>query len=569
MASHSSFRYLASSLLLALALVGCSYSPSSSETSSSSPKMELDKPFPDGALYSLLVAEVAINRGQLDIALANYYQQAYKTRDADIARRATMLASYLQAHQAALDLAQLWSTIEPDNAEPIYIAGQYFLDNGQPQAALQQSKKLLALQARSLFLAIATNPITAEKENLSSLTNEYADLLKEHPDNIDLLLGNAALLSANERYEDSIALIDKALAADKDNLAARLLEVDVLYKNGRPDTAVKRMGDLVNNDPENERLRMEYARMLSEVDLKKAREQFDYLAQKNSLESNLLLARALVNFQLKDYAQAREFFEQLLFLKKNTDTAHFYLGEIDLATQKTGKALEHFRRVENGSEYLPAATKAFQLMVQQNRRLEGQQWLANQRTLHPTLAPALYLIEADALFRSNDIPRSLAVLNEALKQYPNTPNLNMARSLIHQQQGNLAAAEADLRAVLAIEPRNVDALNALGYLLADSNRQLDEAKQLLDRALALQPKDPAILDSMGWLLFRTGQNEEALLRLKQSFALHTNDEVAAHLGEVLWQTNQRDEAKKMWNEGLKLEPNSEAIRNTRQRLQAQ
>lgn len=554
---------------LILTLGSCGYQSPSTPDSSTLPTSHDSRPFPEGALYSLLVAEVAINRGQLDVALANYYQQAYTTRDPSVARRATMLAGYLQADQAALDLAQLWSSIEPENPEPIYIAGQYFLDNGSLQSAFQQSKRLLSLRASSLFLAIATNPVATDDKHLPQLTQQYTELLEDHPDNIDLLLGNAALLSAGARYEDSLSLINKALSADKMNLAARLLEIDVLYKNGRPDTAIKRMGDVVNDQPDNDKLRMEYARMLSEQDLKKAREQFDYLAQRNSMESNLLLARAIVNFQLKDYALAREFFEQLLFLKKYTDTAHFYLGEIAQIDQKNNKALEHFRRVESGSEYLPATTKAFSLMMQQNHRLEGQQWLAEQRQTHPEQAYALYLIEADTLFRNNDLPRSLAALNEAIDKYPQQTSLYMARSLVHQKSNNTAAAEADLRIVLVREPDNVDALNALGYLLADSNRQLDEAKKLLERALALRPDDPAILDSMGWLLFRSGQNEEAVLRLKKSYALQPDDEVAAHLGEVLWLTGQQTEAKKIWEQGLKLAPESEAIRATRQRLHAQ
>ncbi|HNI36672.1 MAG TPA: tetratricopeptide repeat protein [Pseudomonadales bacterium] len=563
--SHAPLRWLAVSLILALG--GCSYT--SPDSSSSTPTTTVDRPFPPDALYSLLVAEVAINRGQLDVALANYYQQAYKTRDAGVARRATMLAGYLQADQAALDLAQLWASLAPNNPEPIYIAGQYFIDSGQLVAALQQSKRLLALHASPLFLAIATNPAATEEKTLASLSREYTTLLHDNPDNADLMLGNAALLAANTHYDDSLSLIEKVRAVDQKNLPARLLEVDVLYKSGRPDTAIKHMSDIVNDEPDNDKLRMEYARMLSESDLKKAREQFDYMAQRNSLEPNLLLARAMVNYQLKDYAQAREFFEQLLFLKKNADTAHFYLGEIAQNDHKDSKALEHYRRVEGGSEYLPAVTKAFDLMLQQHHRLEGQQWLAEQRQSHPNDALALYLIEADALFRNSDFPRSLAALNEAIQKYPHQVGLNMARSLVYQKAGNTPAAEADLRLVLTREPDNVDALNALGYLLADSNRQLDEAKKLLERALALQPQDPAILDSMGWLMFRMGQKEEALLRLKKSFALHPNDEVAAHLGEVLWLTGQPIEAKKIWEQGLKLKPNSEAISTVRQRLQAQ
>jgi tetratricopeptide (TPR) repeat protein len=563
-------RWLTAGLIL-LALAGCGFhtdTDQDSTTQNPNPAAR-DRPFPLGSLYSLLVAEVAVNRGQLDIALANYYQQAYKTRDAGVARRATMLAGYLQADQAALDLAQLWSSIEPQNPEPLYIAGQYLAEKGELAQAMTLSKQLLTLHAGSLFFTIATSPAAADKKNADALEAEYATLLASNPNNTDLQLGSAVLLAAQQRYDDSLALIDKALQNDNKNLQARLLNIDVLYKSGRPDKAIQRMSEVVNDDPNNDRLRMEYARMLSEQDLTKAREQFDYMAQRNSLEPNLLLARALVNFRLKDYVQAKDLFEQLLFLKKQTDTAHFYLAEIAMINQEPNKAIEHYRRVESGDEYLPAAAKAFTLMTQQNRRLEGQQWLAEQRKLHPEQAATLYLIEADVLFQRDDIARSIAALNEAIKKFPQQTSLRMARSLLNQKQGNTHAAEQDLRHVLTQEPDNVDALNALGYLLADENQQLDEAQTLLNHALALRPEDPAILDSMGWLLFRMGQKEEALLRLKKSFTLHPDDEVAAHIGEVLWTTGQKEDAKKIWQQGLKLKPDSEAIRATRQRLQVQ
>ena len=60
-----------------------------------------------------------------------------------------------------------------------------------------------------------------------------------------------------------------------------------------------------------------------------------------------------------------------------------------------------------------------------------------------------------------------------------------------------------------------------------------------------------------------------MLRLKKSYTLQPDDEVAAHLGEVLWLTGQQAEATKIWEQGVKLTPESEAIRATRQRLHAQ
>lgn len=554
-------------LITCAVLAGCGHQPQ--QAAQPLPSPVTTRPFPAETLYSLLIAETAVNRGQLDIALANYYQQAYKTRDLGVVRRATLLAEHMQASQAALDLAQLWESIEPQNPEPIYLAGQYLAAFQRLDAATQKSKQLLALDAQTLFVTIAISPAASNAATQASLLKEYTALLQQHPDNNDLLLGHAALLELQGNYSEALSDVGHALKNDKSDLQARLFEVDLLYKSGRPDKAIQRMDSIVQDDPDNNRLRMQYAQMLTTQDLEKAREQFDYMAKRNSLEPDLLLARALVNYQLNDYAQAQDLFEQLLFLKQYTDTAQYYLGEIALAKQAPEKALEHYRRVESGSEYLPAVARAFNLMVQQGRRIEGQQWLAEQRKTQPDNAARLYLLEANILLKHSDTPRAMAVLDEATRKYPEQPELYYARSLMHEKTGNIKAAESDLRFVLGRQPDNADALNALGYMLADNNQQLDEAHRLLTRALTLRPDDAAILDSMGWVLYRMGHQEEAILRLRKSFTLDPNDEVAAHLGEVLWSAGKHNEADTIWKQGLQLNPGSQWITATRKRLQAQ
>jgi tetratricopeptide (TPR) repeat protein len=553
---------------IAVALTGCGHqSPSDQDMSGINAAADPHvRPFPADALYALLVAETAANRGQLDIALANYYQQAYKTRDIGVVRRATLLAEYLRASQAALDLAQLWSDIEPENPEPVYLAGQYLIAFQRLDLALQKSRRLLELDVQTLFVPIAISPAADNPSTHASLLKDYQALLQQHPDTVDLLLGNAVLLEQQGNYNESLSLVERALKIDDKNLQTRLFEVDVLYKGGRPDKAVQRMAQIVEDDPENSRLRMQYAQLLTDQDLEKAREQFEYMAQKNSLDPDLLLARALVYYRLNNLIEAQDLFEQLLFLKQYIDTAQYYLGDIALASQKPEKALEHYRRVEGGNVYLPAAAKAFSLMIQQNHRLEGQQWLVEQRKLHPDQALKLYMLEADTLLKSGDVSRSLAALNDAIQKYPEQADLYFARSLLQEQLGNIQAAETDLRFVLARQPENADALNALGYMLANSNQQLDTSYQLLTKALALRPEDPAILDSMGWALYRMGRNEEAILRLKKSFKLNPNDEVAAHLGEVLWSVGKHSEAESIWQQGLRLKPDSKLITTTRQRL---
>ena len=112
------------------------------------------------------------------------------------------------------------------------------------------------------------------------------------------------------------------------------------------------------------------------------------------------------------------------------------------------------------------------------------------------------------------------------------------------------AAERDLRAILAMQPENAAALNALGYTLADQTERYDEAEEYIRQAYILMPNEASIIDSMGWVAFRQGRLDEA----------------AAHLGEVLWVKGERDRALAVLREGLKADAENPVLIGTLERL---
>jgi Flp pilus assembly protein TadD len=122
--------------------------------------------------------------------------------------------------------------------------------------------------------------------------------------------------------------------------------------------------------------------------------------------------------------------------------------------------------------------------------------------------------------------------------------------------------EQQLRKLITLKPDFAQAYNALGYTLADRNVRLDEAAGLIEKALALSPDDHYILDSMGWVQYRRGMLNEAADYLRRAYSEKTDPEIAAHLGEVLWQQGKRDEAVKTWEEALRAHPDNEVLLNT-------
>ena len=91
---------------------------------------------------------------------------------------------------------------------------------------------------------------------------------------------------------------------------------------------------------------------------------------------------------------------------------------------------------------------------------------------------------------------------------------------------------------------------------------------MIEEALALKPDEPAFIDSMGWVQYRLKNYEVAIEYLRRALSLFQNDEVAAHLGEVLWITGEKTEALEVWNKALELAPESEILQDVMRRFRA-
>src|SRR5690625_6906491 len=115
--------------------------------------------------------------------------------------------------------------------------------------------------------------------------------------------------------------------------------------------------------------------------------------------------------------------------------------------------------------------------------------------------------------------RAEALLDQALSDHPDNSDLRYSRAILHERNDRPDDAQRDLRHILTYDPNNASALNALGYIMANNNQNLEEAEQLIRKALALVPDEPAIMDSMGWVLYRQGHPEAALPYLQNAMAL--------------------------------------------------
>ena len=522
--------------------------------------------FSRDTLYSLLVAELAGQRNRFDIALNNYVRQANATQDAGVAERGFRIAEYLGAEQAALDTAMIWASNAPGNLEAQRAAAVQLARAGRYEESLEFMEKVLQGQGDTHFDFLALSAAQTDPETRAGLLQSFDQLLARHPGNPQLTFGKAVLLQQDERIEEALALLEEQ-STDQQQIPSTLLQARLLQILDRGDEAVPLLEKSLRRHPEDKRLRLTYARLLVEQErLDDAMGEFATLVQQYPGDDDLRFSMALVCLEAQAWREAIVYLEELIERGSHVDAAQFNLGRAWRELGEPEQALAAFAQVNPGNEYLPAQLLQAELLFSLGRHQEASQMLARAREQQPDYAIQLYLIEIEALSGQQRTDQAWKLTEQALEEFPDDLTLLYTRAMVAEKRGDLKQLERDLRFIIEREPDNAMALNALGYTLADRTERYSEALELIEQAFALNPDDAAILDSLGWVNYRLGNLEEAEAQLRQAHQRFPDHEVAAHLGEVLWAAGKRREARAIWAQALKEQPDSPILRETLQRL---
>ncbi|MEE8057141.1 MAG: tetratricopeptide repeat protein [Pseudomonadales bacterium] len=524
------------------------------------------RPFPADSFHDLLVAEFAVKRNRYDLALGNYLQQAHRTRDSGVTARATRLAQFLRADKATLDAAQLWVELEPDNLEAQYTLSTMLAKNKRPIEALQHMTVVLENGGKTNFAAIAASSLDLPNSSRITIETRLDQLRVKFPENIQLLTAKSLLLQQRGETEAALTMIRDVLDLDENDLHAVVVEARLLQQLKRGDEAFVRLEKVVLQYPKNRRLRLQYARMLMTKDINLAKQQFEKLLGSSPNDPDLLLSLALISKETDNLDDAEKYFQLLLQSGHRTTEAQHYLGQLAEQRQQWQTAIDHYRLIPPGTDFLAATNRITHLYLQQGRVETARDYLQSIRQQYPEHAVRIYLLESEILLRSNRFEEGHALLSEALLSHPQQANLLYARSMFSEKVGNIDLMEQDLRVIINQDSNNAIALNTLGYVFANRSERLDEAYDLIKRALAIKPNDPAILDSLGWVEFRRGNLQQAAALLTQAYKAFPDHEVAAHLGEVLWIMGRQQQARLIWKQALQRKPDSNYLRETLQRF---
>ncbi len=481
------------------------------------------------------------------LVLARLYRLSHNSVESEKAYKA-VLAAEPDNEEALTGLAMVYSDVgdtkgaiemlkrasdkDPNPRTLGALAGFYEQTNDYASAA-ETWKKLLPLAADNnrLKRALAQDLLFADK--VDEALPIYKEIAAEDPRDPQVQLRLAEIYRQKRDFAEAHAAYTKAKDADGDNLEVRYEEVNLLDAEGKTDTAIKVLQSILDSTAKK-----------------------DYSESDKSTRARLLLRLGRMDRMAGRYPEAISAYHQIVELDPEQSMRVDELREI-VETYRASKNLPAARQEADAALKRYPKDKAVifvhaSLMADLGKTDQGA---AELRALMNGKKDREILLAMAALYeKGKKYPEEQKVLDEAESVALTNPDkqaVQFARGAMYERMKNFEGAEAEFRKVLAVDPNNAGALNYLGYMLADRDVRLDEARKMITRALEIDPDNGAYLDSLGWVLYRQNHLEQAEENLRKALdRIGEDPTVHDHLGDVYLKEGKVKEAITQWQTSL-------------------
>lgn len=548
-------------IVVASLLTGCATSGNHSDS-----KAAAAESLPADPNALVLGAEVALQRGQYLDASRAYVKAAQLANDEALAEQATRVAYEHHQWTAVLAGAERWLELNQTNEEARRFAAFAALHLYHIDRAAEHLGALLDtafINPPAGFLALL--PQLGDEGSPAATTAVLQRLILKYPDLTEAhyTLARAALQSEN--FALALTHAGKARELGPYWAPAGLLLAQVQLARGESEAGLATARQIVEQDRQDS-YRLEYALMQLQAGKdEEGRKELNALASSETTAAVAERALADIDFQLGNREAAAQRYSNLVSSGRFVYESLFYLGAIAESREAWDEAVQIYGRVTGGDMAMAAQARAARIKAQRNGLPEGLAQLEEFAKTRPQYTLDAIAARAALLANNGDSAGALALLDTALKEYPDSAELRFARVFQLESSDKVKEAVAELRQLVADRPGDPAAANALGYTLVDRTRQQREGLKLIEQALAQTPDSGAVLDSMGWALHRMKRDDEALTYLQHAKRRINDPEVDLHLGDVLLALGRKAEARDVLTAAAERYPQNQEIQ---QRLQA-
>ena len=440
---------------------------------------------------------------------------------------AFIYAKYLKKTDQAVDYANRAIALNPTDIDAYQRLCEIELATGQQQKALNAldlAKKVKTNDASfwtrlgKLYAAVLFTPDAQPKpEELKRVNEIFKKAVANAGDDPAILKDVADYYAASQQLKEAIPLYLRVIELQPDDANAREKLATGFILTDQRGKAVELLEQIIKEHPE------KY-------------QPYDLLAQVLDDEARSLQRENRLDEAKARFAKVAANYEQSLLINPNHAGTYLRLAELLLGPLKNPE-------------------RAVKFLAEARRRFPG--------------APEIVYYLAIAQREAKQTQRAVATFEEALREAQLDQNNEIVNAKFYfnygvtAEQAGLYEKAADLlRGSIALDPTNAaEAYNYLGYMWADHNMHLDEAKEMIERALQIEPNNGSYLDSLGWVEFRQGKFDQALADLLRAVKnLDREDPIVfEHIGDTYLKLQRVPEALESWQKAFALDPKNSKL----------
>jgi tetratricopeptide (TPR) repeat protein len=440
---------------------------------------------------------------------------------------AFIYAKYLKKTDQAVDYANRAIALNPQDIEAYQRLCEIELEAGQEQKALDALDRATKVRSEDasfwtrlgkLYAAVLFKPDSPPKpDDLKQVNEIFKKAVENAKDDPAILKDVADYYAYSQQLKEAIPLYLRVLELQPDDANAREKLATGFILTDQRGKAVELLEQIIKEHPE------KY-------------QPYDLLAQVLDDEARSLQRENRLDEAKAKFTKVAANYEQSLLINPNHAGTYLRLAELLLGPLKTPE-------------------RAVKFLAEARRRFSG--------------APEIVYYLAIAQREAKQTQRAVATFEEALREAQLDQDSEIVNAKFYfnygvtAEQAGLYDKAADLlRKSIALDPASAaEAYNYLGYMWADHNMHLDEAKEMIERALEIEPNNGSYLDSLGWVEFRQGKFDQALANLLRAAEKMEREDpiVFEHIGDTYLKLHRVPEALESWQKALALDPKNKKL----------
>ena len=518
-------------------------------------------------VYKFLLAELAIQRNDINSAGHLYLDLAKLTKNTGFAQSAAQLGGMVRNGRLALDAADIWSKLDPESRDAKKVLAEMYIASGNLSKAKPLVKEILESEDSKGDGFLYLNNILTRVENKSNALRFIIDIAKPYAKMVEahFAVAHTAHMAGNITIRDKeLATINKL----NPNWETSTLFIGSIQFDEDPMKAIETYQKFVKNNPKSNTVRLELAKALVQTEqYPAAKKHFEKLVNSPLASAELSFTVALLALETGDDIMAEQFLNQSLERKYyNPDQVNMYLARIYAQRQNIDKVINFVEKISTGPLFVDSRIFAAQAIRVEKGIDQAIEYLDQYKSLDRQEKLKFLQLKTSFWYNDNQYQKAINLMLSEEEKYTDSADFYFDFGLLYEKNKDFDAMEANLKKAISLKPDYAIAYNALGYSYADRNVKLDDAKKYIEIALSIEPQNHYILDSMGWVHYRLGNYDIAYEFITKAYAIQEDPEIAAHLGEVLWKQGKENEAISVWQGSLERFPENSILIETKNRL---